>query len=398
MVRYISLIFTLGIFCLANGQDTLYLDINAAVKLARLNTSTHKNSTLSELLIDNTSRLSGIKVPPTEFKYKYGQLYTPEKGWKFEVDQKFGNIVQNLRNRELEDIARLINQKENQLQIKSLELQIKSVYLNWIYLYNLAENIGILKEYLAKSLYVSSVRHDLGETEFLEDLHVQTRMSELDLQYAECQINIEMTRNELKRLVNTTAFIVPVNRKLEMYMVGKKYDTSAYNGNYISDVYLQKYNYSTTNVKSKKAAYSPSVSAGLFLQNINKGSSLTGVQAGISIPIWYLPNKAEVEKTKIESEKAYNDYTQVLNSSKLKIENLLLQLDKSFLRIRHYQNFAIPTANHQINTTVAKYQAEEIEYNTYVNLITEALLIKREYLETINNYNQTAVELELYTK
>lgn len=395
--RLLIIIFGLGSF-FVKGQDTIYLDIGSVVKLAQESSSIHNNSKLSELQKESSSRLSDIGIAPTEFKYEYGQLYSPENAWKFEINQKFGNIIQNHRNRELKQIAWLIEENENQLQQKQLELEIKAVYLNWIYQYNLAENISVLKEYLTKSLFVSGIRHDLGETEYLEDLKIQTEMSALELRYQEYMINIDITRNELRRLVNTTAYIVPASRKLEMYMIDKKYDTSSYNGNYISDIYLQKYNYLFSDIKVKKAGYSPSISAGFFVQNINNGSSFAGVQAGVSIPILYFKNKEEVNYSKIESEKAYNNYKQALGSLKIDIENLLLQLDKCFLRIRHYQNYALPTANHQIKTTIAKYQAEEIEYNTYVELIQEALTIKKEYLDLINLYNQTAIELELYTK
>jgi hypothetical protein len=49
-----------------------------------------------------------------------------------------------------------------------------------------------------------------------------------------------------------------------------------------------------------------------------------------------------------------------------------------------------------LQTSRAKFNAEEIDYLEFTEDIAEAFKIKLEYLETMNNYNQKAIQLEYY--
>jgi cobalt-zinc-cadmium resistance protein CzcA len=49
-----------------------------------------------------------------------------------------------------------------------------------------------------------------------------------------------------------------------------------------------------------------------------------------------------------------------------------------------------------IRTAQARFKSEEIDYLELTDKMTEALQIRLEYLEILNNYNQSAVQLEYY--
>lgn len=377
------------------AQDTIYVNSNSLLNLFRQRGALQANE---KLLNQKLTAKAKLKLDPLDFNYSYGQLYSPDNAWKVELNQGFGNIFQHKRKVELAQKSNNIEIAKIQFNSKQMEIHILSRYLEWIYLYNLHDNINLLREYLSKSLYVSGIKKELGETEPLEDLKVRMMVSELETEYTECLIDIDIIQNELSGLVGASAFLMPANRKLELYQVQKKSDTSGYNADYISDIFLEKYHHSQSQLRVDKAGFAPSLNAGFFVQEVGSQSSLAGVKAGISLPIWYFSDKEKIRKSEIQSAIDYNKYQQSVQSTQIEIENILLRLDKYYLKIRHFQNYALPAANLQIKTTVAKYSHEEIEYEAYYALITEAILIKREYMELINAYNQEAVKLELYTK
>lgn len=394
---YRSLIICLFIFTgnYLLAQDTLFVNSNKLLDLFHQASaySVHEN-----ILYGRKRGQSKPGMNPLEINYSYGQLYSPETAWKVEVNQSFGNVFQNKRKADLVQKSNNIDKAQFQLNTRQAEIQILSIYLEWIYLYNLLDNINLLREYLSKCVHVSGMKKELGVTEPLEDLKVRVYISELETAYTECMIDIDIKRNQLSRQVGINTYLLPINRKLELYQVRKESDTSRYTGNYISDIFLEKYHQSQTQINVDKAGLAPSIHAGFFVQEIGNQSSLAGVKAGISLPIWYLSNKEKIRKSEIQSAIDYSNYQQSIESSQIEIENILLRLDKHFLKIRHYQNYALQAANLQIKTAVAKYAHEEIEYEEYFELITEALLTKRKYLELINAYNQEAVKLELYSK
>jgi hypothetical protein len=78
------------------------------------------------------------------------------------------------------------------------------------------------------------------------------------------------------------------------------------------------------------------------------------------------------------------------------IENLQLELDGLFLRIHYYNIDGLPHAEVLLHTAQAQLKSEEIDYLKYIKLIAAVFQIKTEYLETLNQYNQCAINLENY--
>ena len=107
--------------------------------------------------------------------------------------------------------------------------------------------------------------------------------------------------------------------------------------------------------------------------------------------------KSQIEQINLESEIAHNEYKDAINKTQWEIESLVLELDKLFINIRHYENSALPAANSLISSSIAKYKNEEIEFEEYFNNLQDALNIKSSYNDIVNQYNQTAIKLELYS-
>lgn len=80
----------------------------------------------------------------------------------------------------------------------------------------------------------------------------------------------------------------------------------------------------------------------------------------------------------------------------LLLENMHLALENFFIKLQYYESVGLDHARLVFKINRAKYEAEEIDYLEFTRSLTEAFSIKTEYFETINNYNQTAIELEYH--
>jgi outer membrane protein TolC len=80
----------------------------------------------------------------------------------------------------------------------------------------------------------------------------------------------------------------------------------------------------------------------------------------------------------------------------LTIENLQLTLDSYFVTLQFYKTAGLDHAWLILKTSQAKFNAEEIDYLEFTRTIGEAYKIRMEYLQVLNDYNQTAIELEHY--
>jgi hypothetical protein len=79
-----------------------------------------------------------------------------------------------------------------------------------------------------------------------------------------------------------------------------------------------------------------------------------------------------------------------------KRENLEFELNKYFKKILYFQQVALARADILIGISQIRFEKEDIDYTEFVQNAEEGFLIRLEYMQTLNIYNQTAIQLELY--
>ena len=82
--------------------------------------------------------------------------------------------------------------------------------------------------------------------------------------------------------------------------------------------------------------------------------------------------------------------------SDLTLENLKYALNASFKKLRHFETSALETSGLILETARTRLQKEEIDYCEFAALVDSAFTLKLEYLDTLDKYNQTAIQLEFY--
>lgn len=79
-----------------------------------------------------------------------------------------------------------------------------------------------------------------------------------------------------------------------------------------------------------------------------------------------------------------------------KRENLEYELNNYFKKLQYYNQVGLGLAEQLLEINRAKFENEDIDYPEYTQKADEAFRIQLDYLETLNKYNQTAIELEIY--
>jgi hypothetical protein len=96
-----------------------------------------------------------------------------------------------------------------------------------------------------------------------------------------------------------------------------------------------------------------------------------------------------------------NDNSSGLDSSaqfvyEKKRENLEYALNSCFKKIQYFRQFALGKSDILLEVTTVRHEKEDIDYTEYTQGVDEAFQIQLDYLETLRNYNQIAIQLELY--
>jgi cobalt-zinc-cadmium resistance protein CzcA len=285
---------------------------------------------------------------------------------------------------------------EYAITVKEITAQVRSAYFFWLYLY---DKLNVLNE--QKNLYhdlvrTAGLRYNLGETDLLEKTVADTRYAEVNNEYSRAQDDLVIAQNKLKQLICTDEDIYPDTLEYGKYSIIMSADTSRYSTNVLTGFYEKSYLWQKSKLDYERSLYFPGIMAGYFNQNIGPLKGLDGWHIGLYFPLWFLPRNARIKSAKIQTQIAENEWKYQKFNIEKDIENLQLQLSKYSRQLRYYNENALKQADVLISTAKLQFEKENIEYYEYIQNISTALKIKLDYLQTFDNYNQTAIQLGFY--
>jgi cobalt-zinc-cadmium resistance protein CzcA len=123
----------------------------------------------------------------------------------------------------------------------------------------------------------------------------------------------------------------------------------------------------------------------------------TGVQAGISVPIWFRPYTSRAKAAKINENAARANAENLSKSVTGSYYSLLDEITKYSSSVDYYEKQAVPEADLIIEQAMRSYKAGALDYLDYVMTLNRALTIRQNYLDALNNYNQTIISLDYLT-
>lgn len=215
---------------------------------------------------------------------------------------------------------------------KKLTGDIKSAWYQWIFQIHKFKTLQEYRYLLGDLGRIAALRYQAGDVELLEKSTFITKLADVNAAAAISANETEITGNLLKQLLFTAYEIAPADTTLAIYQVDKGFNDDP-----------------------------------------------------------YLPAQPD---TNVPADTLLTRYQ--LFSKAISIENKKLELDNLFIRLQFYYTTGLPHAGTILQTSKAKFDAEEIDYLEFTEKITEAFMINLQYLETLNNYNQTAIYLECH--
>ena len=126
----------------------------------------------------------------------------------------------------------------------------------------------------------------------------------------------------------------------------------------------------------------------------NDVSGFSAYQAGISIPLWFFPQKSRVKAAKADAMVAENQYLEQKAMTESRVSQLLKSLEKTKKTLSYYEEGALLLAEQQIATAELASKEGEIDYVNYITILNSAIRIKQNHLQFINQFNQQFVELQ----
>ncbi len=400
--NYVTVILILifaGIFSSSaySQQQAEKLSLEQALSYA-LERNYHIKDAAMQLDAAGKLKKSAVDLPAPEINWTRGQINSSLQDNHLLISQRIHfPAVYSAQHRiqsETENYAR----NNYQLARKKLERDVKAIYYYWQMLYH-KKKVLIKQDSIYQDFRKSvEVQYRVGDVNQITLLTAQTRSMAMSKLMNDVKAEISYTEDELKRFMNVEGNYIPERDSLQKLFAPVMTDTSWL----ISNPILLRFENEIDIMKAKqnreKMMAFPDLNFGYFDQSIDSERGFRGWILGISVPIWFWSYSGKIQSAKVHQEIAKNNLLLERQYLITQAKQLYIQLGKNEYALRYYEENALLQAGQLIKNTVLSYSQGEIDYLEYVQNTTLAFEIQLQYLDALNDFNQTIIEIQYFTQ
>jgi len=406
-------IFFIGCGCICNPSLLLaqqaakpVLTLQEAIRQA---TGNNLNVRSSAYRVEVQSALKGASwdIGKTNLDYEYGQLNSYHKDNGVTVSQTFAFPTVYANQHKLANANMKSSEIDLSITKNGIANQVKTTWWQLVFFKSKLRLLQYQDTLYTGFLKAASRRAETGETNKLEKISAESQSLEIKNQLKQTQADIEINHKRLQTLLNTKKPIAIADTTLVKLNLAVATDSSAIMANPTMTLSLQQIEVVKMETKVEKSKLMPDLTLGYFNQSIqgtqdingtpryySSGDRFTGVKAGIAIPLWFKPNAAKIEALKINGLIAQTNAEYFKSALAGQLEVLMQEYGKYKSSINYYEQSALPQADMIILQSTKIYKLGDMDYLEYIQSLSRALLVKNNYLETLNQYNQSVIAIE----
>jgi heavy metal efflux system protein len=412
-VKNVPLIFTvLALSSLSIpliAQNTKPVNLHTAIQIAIDSNMTIRSAAFA---VDASRAFKGaaVNIPKTAVDGEYGQMnsYTNDNSITVSQSFEFPSVYINkykLANASLKSSEWKF--KASQLDIAT---QVKLLYWQYVYLFAKQKLLIYQDSLYSGILRAAELRVKTGETNKLEMITARSQDLEIKNQIYQNNSDIGILCRKMKLILNTDFLPVPEDTTLRKIPFSVINDSANLVQNPSLGYILQQVEISQLEKKLQRSQMMPDINIGYFSQTIigtqdvngaarSFGSDyrFNGIQAGVTIPLWFPSYTSKTKTAKINEAIARTDAEYYSKSAEGNYQTLLDEYDKFSSSVDYYEKQAVPEADLIIEQANLSYKAGALDYLEYVLTINRALVIRQNYIDALNNCNQIVISLEYIT-
>jgi len=410
-VLSVSLLLLIGsaAFNNAEAQQAKAISLHDAIQLALENNLSVRSSSYS---VDAQKALKGASwdLGKTNVEVQYGRFNSYTKDNSYTVSQSIAFPTVYINQGKLADAK--VKSSEWQLKGSRLETatQVKQVYWQLAYLHSKQSLLSYQDSLFTGFLKAAELRAKVGETNKLEMITARSQNLEVKNQLRQTRADIGIFSRKLQTLLNTNILFSPADSVLKRLEYIPLMDSLAIAQNPSLGYVQHQIEVAQIERKLEQSKMMPDFSIGyssqtmVGTQDVNgiqrtfgRGDRFNAVQVGVAVPLWFVSGKSKNKAAKINEKIAQTNaesYSKELSGS---YRSLIDEYSKYLGSVDYYEKQAIPEADLIIEQSTRSYKSGSMDYLDYVLSLDRALNIRQNYLDALNSYNQTIINIEFVT-
>jgi cobalt-zinc-cadmium resistance protein CzcA len=375
------------------------LDSNLAVRSQQYN-----------VRINETLKGAAFDLPKTELNGEYGRINSYTNDNSFGVSQSFAFPTVYANRYKLAKAG----VKDSQWSLEGARLdiatQVKRLYWQYVYLQTKKQLISYQDSLYADLQKTAEIRHKTGESRQLEAMSARSQRMEARNRLVQMESDIQICTQRLQTALNAAYSFVPADTHLPLLSFSANGNASISDNNPLAAQARQRIETSQLEQKLEKSMMLPDFNIGVSSMTIKGTQEVNGtaryfgngfrfnsVQVGVAIPLFYSSFKSKVKAAKLKEQMAIAQHADITKNLSSEYNTLLAQYGRQQGNISYYEKQAVPEAELIIKQSARSYKEGEISYAEYMMNVSRALDIKQNYIDTLNDCNQTVISLESIT-
>ncbi len=365
----------------------------------------------ADLTIERQEALEGAawNLPKTQLDWMHGQynsIYSNDN--QFTINQAFAFPSVYSNQKKVASQSTEIASASKQVARNELIREIKSTYYSLWLAYNKKALIQQQDSIYTRFEKAATLRHKTGESNLLEKVSAQTALSEMTVQKNNIESDIQIHQTHLQTLLNGSLDFELSFDSLEAMTLPPVADSSSIKSNPHLQKYKQLLALSTLEHQVEKAKLLPEFSVGYFNLSLNgpnqdingnavvysSSNRFSGFMIGVALPLWTKPYSAHIKAANLKTKEADANKLALENNLKGQWNELMQQYNKSLKAVNFYKQQALPQAKLMLSQFDKSYTNGAINYVEYLQGLNRALAVQFNYLESLNQYNQTVIQIE----
>ena len=373
------------------GHSQQRVTLDEAVAMALEN---HPRLKSADAAVERTRAMRGEswELAPTTVDYSFGQLNGTERNDReISITQSFGSLLTPFYKNALVRRQTETGGHYRELVRREVVAEVKRAWSYYLYTQELCRLYADQNALAAELSRTSELRYQQGDITRLEQSMTATMAAEMRNRLFQAQEEQKVAAARLQWACYVDAPLMPSDTLLTRFDAPKEISADLQRSYFQSQV-----REAEARTRVEKSRFFPELSFGYQRQNILPGKGLNAYVIGASFPIFFNSRRSRIRQAKADAYIARNDAALNLRNVDNRITELQANLRRYEESLRYYVESALPEAETLVRAARLQLANSETTIAEYIMSLNTALEIRRGYIETLNQYNITALEYELY--
>ncbi len=388
--KVLMMVLLLGTSFQTFAQEKPLLSLDNAIAIAIEN---HPSIKVANLEVDRIEALkkSSFDLGRTSVKYSRGDINGLGTDTEWSLLQSFELPTKYIANAKLQKEQLKKADMENSLAKLDLERDVRNAYFDMVFRLSKLSLLVEQEQVYAKFAAQASLKYELGETNLLEKVSAEGKVEAIRLKRKIAESDVLFCKQVLQNLLNSDMDFEIAMKKQEK--LSDPSDFSLSENTPAVAYFNQSQKIAEQAFKQSKANMLPKFSIGYFNKEIGDETGFSGISLGASIPLFFRAEQGRVQSAKLESEKAKFIAEKSTLFLDLGLKNLKNEFRKSLDAVNYFEEKGLEISDKLLQNSQLAYQEGEINYVTFLATVEQAIRIKDEYLESLNDYNQKVIQI-----